>query len=148
MKLTCPHCTQVAFDADTGQCTNCHMRGGDIAPVITDVVLEGLLCNARNVLGGLLPHEFVQLLGAFSPRVGHSPNDGIPFDAQTAERVWRHLRSHTLLCLWIVITADNHSTHSLILANTSRGLERGLTAARKVARKIRGRLIVKDTTDA
>lgn len=150
IKTLCPHCHEVAFDATTGECSACHMRGGAIDPaVIDDTMLDDLLHNARRVVSALRSGEFVQLLGAFGPRAGYPADDGIPFDADSVAIVFQYFQDHDIPCLWLAVTADYSTTHSIVLAQDARGLNRGLRAARKAVRQIRARLEVRGraTTD-
>jgi hypothetical protein len=138
----------MTFDASVGECTNCHARGSDDIPILDRVALDGLLHNVKIMVARLPDIEFQQLAGAFSPRPGHGAEDGIPFSEAQCEVVYQMLRQNDILCLWIAITADRQTHHSLILAKDNRGLQRGLRAAQKFARRIRAQLIVRGETNA
>jgi hypothetical protein len=138
--IVCPQCGQEKFDPDAGKCDACHMRGSNGA-VLDAAALEGLLYNVKVYLAPLPDDQFQQMAGAFGPT--ERGDDPILFDEETCQIVYHHLRANGVLCSWLEITADHRTMHSLVFAKGNHGLERGLKAAQKLTRKVRGRLIVR-----
>jgi hypothetical protein len=111
-------------------------------PRVNQAVLDGMLQNVRNILPDL-GDGFQQICGPFSPRPGYGVEDGIGFTDETAGLVSRHLRRHDIRVAWLVLADEQ--MHSLIIAGTDHGLQRGLRAAKKAAHQIRGRLEIRLT---
>jgi hypothetical protein len=143
----CPSCQAASFDRDKAICTRCGLRGSTDEPTLNQSVLENLLYNVRVMLSELAPGQFVQLRGLFSPRVGRGDNDAISFTDDTARRTYDYLHLH-VPCIWVSVVADGAVAHSLLLAPDRQGLEKGIRAAKKIARQSRSRLLIKDGADS
>ena len=118
------------------------MLGTTEHPVLDAAALDSLLRNTRIAIANL-GDSFVQMVGPFTPRVGRGDEDAIAFTEETAGLVWRYFRAHGVTCLWFVVTADYATSHSLVLANSAKGVERALRMAKKATRQARARLEIR-----
>ena len=139
--LECPNCKQTRLNPTLGVCENCGALATEDTTV-DDAALAGLLHNLRLTMAGLEPHQFQQILGVFSARVGRDEDDGVPFTAEPCARTHRYLREHGILCVHIAVTANGLTEHSLVAAFHNTGIERCLRQARKFAQRHRARLHV------
>lgn len=141
----CPHCELMTFDIESGQCTNCHLRGSDGLPIFDRTALDGLLHNVTVFLGQMGDGSFQQLSGVFGPRPGRGPEDAIPFTESQCAIVYRHLQSHAVPCRWIIVSKGDRIEHSLLIAKNEYGLDCGVAAGHAAADQIGGRFQVKST---
>lgn len=99
-----------------------------------DATLNSILHNMRIALAGAKLGQ--QLTGLLGPRPGYPDSDGVPFDAQSCETVFRHLRRHGVLCVRVQVGGHPSATgYSIVAANTRAGLDAMLARARTVVRR-------------
>jgi hypothetical protein len=132
----CPHCKQDKLDLAAGRCLAC----GALATEDTTIdqqALAGLLTNVQLRLFELKPHEFQQILGVFSERIGHDESDGIPFTDATCRMTHAYLKARDIICVRIDQIGNGQRMISLVVAPTVQGIERCLRLARKATRQAR-----------
>jgi hypothetical protein len=109
---------------------------------VNETTLAGLLHNVQLRLSAIDPKQFQQITGLFGPRSGENWDQGIPFTDQDCRLCQRYLLDHSILCARTSLSANGVTEHSLVVAPTLRGIERGLRQARKLAMRGRARLAV------
>jgi hypothetical protein len=136
----CPNCLKMTVD-ETGKCTQCGMLA-TTSTVIDDSQLAGLLTNVRVRMRDLGLDEFQQLLGPFSPRPGHGPQDGISFTEDTCRLTHHYLLKHNIFCIRIVIITRDDPMWSLIVGHRLDTLERCIKKLQDHAKRHRGERIL------
>jgi hypothetical protein len=144
----CPNCHQVTLDSEAGICRSCGM-GCTEDFTVDERALAGLLRNVQLHLFDMQPHQFQQMAGIFSQRAGHDElEDGIPFSEETCNLTHEYLVRHGIHCIRTDLIANRRVQISLVIAPAEEGIERGIRAARKLARQQRAILkIIEEPKD-
>lgn len=95
------------------------------------VIHANVLHNVRVKLAELRPNEYQQLVGILTK-----------FTAEQCARMHRYLLQRDIRSAQVVVLKNGAMEYRIILANDDAGLQRGIAAAQKSAKRQRARVFV------